>query len=245
MTEHFGPWSVHVLDEALDQGSLENAVLDQVVLTGRDISRQNWSDIRIRGAECGNADFLDVTWKHVVSDMSNFRKTLFAGSYFEEVDFSTCNLGGCDFSDAQFTRCRINDSLLPHVNLHHTKAHGCHFRNFEAPYARISQAVFVDCVFECLDVSGITGFRDGRMWDGLFLRCSFLGECLERVDLSGSVFISCDFKNVSWEGCTWAEARFVDCQSAPGHFIGHEHMSATDITMVQAEVQKMRGLLYE
>lgn len=244
MTEHYGPWSAHVLDEALKEGSLENAVLDQVNLSARDISRQSWLDLTLRGAECSNIDCLDGAWKHIRAEMSNFKRTLFAGTYFEDVDFSSCNLGGCDFSHTHLSRCRISDSLLPHVNLHSTKAHGCYFTNFEAPYARISHVAFVDCVFECLGNTGITGFRDGRMWDGLFLCCSFQGECLERVDLSGSVFICCEFSKVSWEGCSWADARFVDCINAPQDFSNHEAMDENTITLVQAEVQKMRGQIY-
>lgn len=47
--------------------------------------------------------------------------------------------------------------------------------------------------------------------DHLYLRCRFIDVTAEGADLSDSVFIECEFRNVDWYGCFGFRARFISC----------------------------------
>jgi uncharacterized protein YjbI with pentapeptide repeats len=243
MSEHYGSWSLALLEEVLATGSLRDAVVEKVGLAERAMAGQDWESVRGREIECFGSDFSGASWKSVAMEAGNFKKALFADALLDDADFTRCNLTGSDFSRARWERCRVAECVGANMNLSSGVVNGSHFRNADLTRAKAAKAVFFGCVFEFPGNLGMTGLRQSQLAGSIFVRCSLSGECLDLVDLEGVVFSECRFEGIAWDNVEWHGARFVDCVGAPRTTAARMTVDATNYGQAMLALEQIQEQL--
>ena len=150
-------------DIAVGEEELEGFLFDGVCAMEADLSR-----LEIRGC----------LFRHNVWQQATLHK-----SGFVDVIFDHCDLSGCDFTGAVFSRVRFEGCKLTGVNFAETVFRDVSFTDCRAPYLNLASAKAQRLVFADCRLNEAT-FQDLK-WTAAFQRCDLTAATFHFAPLKG------------------------------------------------------------
>lgn len=104
------------------------------------------------------------------------------------------------------------------VTLAHKELYRCTFRGGALATAKLERVVFEQCVFEDVDLSGVT-WPHSALRDVRFVRCKLMGVHFGALSPNPEVsFEGCDLRYCVFDGVHLRDTRFVDCKLQDASF---------------------------
>lgn len=212
---------------------LADADMRDIDLSGADLQKVVWNNVRADRGEFVEADLRNSTISHCRFPQADLCRADLQSATAWDVDFARANLSGCNLSnslvpqssfiDADLREANFQRASLQGANLSEAKIGEADFRGVDFTKAMLqnlrlrmalldgavfSQARMHGCDLECV------GWEDAR-FDGAFMSRAYLtGTVFPRGDFRGTVLRQSGLADIQWEG---ADLRGADLGGVSFH----------------------------
>lgn len=187
---------VHSSKELLEASLTSGKIADSFILSSNIDYLQScnviWDKTDITDSNCNDSIFDVSQFSECKFHHSSFINTCFNKCSIKQTYFTGVSLIKSKFSNSFFNSNIIESCTMQRANLDKNIIQNTTLKNFEGVYTKITDTVFINCLFELTYGNGMNGFSSADIENCIFINCSFKGFPLRGTNVTRCTFINCN-----------------------------------------------------
>ncbi|WP_028973401.1 pentapeptide repeat-containing protein [Spirochaeta cellobiosiphila] len=236
----FNSYNLCFLDEELQKGSLHDTQLEQVDLSDKELSHQQWQEVSWAGVRYSDNNLTQLSWITGEVKESDFLDLQSTQLHWDNVKLSGVRFLRNHWNHPHFSRCDVDRSINHRWLVQEGRFDSCRFKDTEFNRASLNQTLFKECRFETSYGEGLLGFHKSDFSNCLFWGCYFAGDFGSDIEWNNCLFVNCHFDRVGVECFQEGSYFFKDCINSPSSYNGslkHENYDSSQLDELYKRIE--------